>query len=34
MYSCHIHFYLLGTDCPLFDIARDMPPLAHFTHSF
>lgn len=34
MYHCHLHFYLTGHRCKIFEIVKDMPPLAHFTHVF
>lgn len=34
MYHCHLHFYLTGRRCKIFEIVKDMPPLAHFTHVF
>ena len=34
MYHCHIHFYLTGPHNGNFKIIREIPPLAHFTHTF
>ncbi len=34
MYHCHMQFYLLGSQCEVFDIVKEMAPLAHFTHEF
>ncbi len=34
MYRCHVHFYLAGRQCSLFDIIREIPALDNFTHDF
>ncbi len=34
MYHCHVHFYLLGSQCKIFEIVRETAPLEHFTHTF
>lgn len=34
MYHCHVHFYLLGRQCKIYEIVKHMPPLKHFTHEF
>lgn len=34
MYHCHIHFYLIGHQHKIFEKIKQMPPLAHFTHTF
>lgn len=34
MYHCHIHFYLIGHRCRIFEIIKGMSPLEHFTHEF
>lgn len=34
MYHCHIHFYLIGHPCKVFDIIKEMTPLDSFTHEF
>ena len=34
MYHCHIHFYLAGEKCRVFEIIKEMAPLEHFTHEF
>ena len=34
MYHCHIHFYLTGHPCRIFEIIKEMYPLEHFTHEF
>lgn len=34
MYHCHAHFYLIGRQCRIFEIIKEMPPLEHFTHEY
>ena len=34
MYHCHIHFYLTGHQCRVFEILKETSPLEHFTHEF
>lgn len=34
MYHCHIRFYLIGHQCRVFEIIKEMSPLEHFTHEF
>lgn len=34
MYHCHVHFYLLGRQCRMFEIIKEMSPLEHFTHTY
>ncbi len=34
MYHCHIHFYLVGKALSIFEIIKEMKPLAYFTHTF
>ncbi len=34
MYHCHIHFYLVGHQCRVFDIIKEMSPLECFTQEF
>lgn len=34
MYHCRIHFYLLGHQCRVFEIIKEVSPLEHFTHEF
>ena len=34
MYHCHIHFYLAGSPCRVFDIIKETTPLEYFTHDF
>ena len=34
MYHCHIHFYLTGHPCRIFEIIKETYPLEHFTHEF
>ncbi len=34
MYHCRIHFYLLGHQCRVFDVIKEISPLEHFTHEF
>ncbi len=34
MYHCHLHVYLLGRQCRIFEMIKEMPPLEHFTHEF
>ena len=34
MYHCHVHFYLAGHHCRIFEIIKEMSPLEHFTHEF
>lgn len=34
MYHSHVHFYLVGLPCNVFDIVEDVEPLENFTHSF
>ncbi len=34
MYHCHVHFYLAGHHCKIFEIIKEMSPLEHFTHEF
>lgn len=34
MYHCHIHFYLTGQSCEVYEIMKTMPPLERFTHEF
>ena len=34
MYHCRIHFCLIGHQCRVFEIIKEMPPLEHFTHKF
>ena len=34
MYHCHIHFYLLGKQCRIFEVIKKMPPMEHFTHEY
>ncbi len=34
MYHCHVHFYLAGQPCRVFEILKEMAPLACFTHKF
>ncbi len=34
MYHCHIHFYLLGQKCRIFEVIKEMPPMEQFTHEY
>lgn len=34
MYHCHVHFYLLGRQCRMFEIIKGMSPLENFTHTY
>ncbi len=34
MYRCHLRFYCIGYPQEAFEVIREMPPLANFTHSF
>ncbi len=34
MYHCHVHFYLAGCHCRIFEIIKEMSPLENFTHEF
>ena len=34
MYSCHLHIYLTGHPCHIFEVLKKMPSLEHFTHIF
>ena len=34
MYHCHIHFYLAGNFCRVYEIMKSMSPLERFTHEF
>ena len=34
MYHCHIHFYLTGEACGVFDSIKVLPVQEHFTHEF
>ena len=34
MYHCHIHFYLAGHFCRVYEIMKTMSPLEQFTHEF
>ncbi|MCI8562914.1 MAG: response regulator [Lachnospiraceae bacterium] len=34
MYHCHLHFYLAGQACEVFDIVKEMSPFEQFTHEF
>ena len=34
MYHCHVRFYLAGSQCRIFELVRNMPPLECFTHEF
>lgn len=34
MYHCRIHFYLLGHQCRVFEVIKEMSPFEHFTHEF
>lgn len=34
MYHCHLHFYLIGKQCKVFETIKEMSPLAYFTHAF
>mgnify|MGYP002512947148 CR=1 FL=1 len=34
MYNCHLHIYLAGHPCRVFEVIRTMAPLQHFTHTF
>ena len=34
MYHCHVHFYLLGRQCRMFEIIKEMSPLENFTHMY
>ncbi len=34
MYHCHVHFYLLGRQCRMFEIIKEMSPLENFTHTY
>lgn len=34
MYHCHVHFYLAGHTCEIFEIIKTMSPLEHFSHEF
>lgn len=34
MYHCHVHFYLVGQPCRVFEIIKEMAPLEHFFHEF
>ncbi len=34
MYHCHIHFYLTGEACEVFDSIKVLPVPEHFTHEF
>ncbi len=34
MYHCHVHFYLTGPKCRVFEIIKEMSPMEHFAHEF
>ena len=34
MYHCHIHFYLAGRSCQIFETIKMISPLEHFAHTF
>lgn len=34
MYHCHVHFYLLGRQCRMFEVIKEMTPLEHFSHTY
>lgn len=34
MYHCHLNFYLIGSPCHVFDMAKALEPLPRFTHEF
>ena len=34
MYHCHIHFYLIGYSCEIFETIKGMSPFKDFTHKF
>ncbi len=34
MYHCHIHVYLAGSPCRVFEIIKGMQPFEHFSHEF
>lgn len=34
MYHCHVHFYLSGQKCRIFEIVKEMSPLENFTHEY
>lgn len=34
MYHCHVHFYLLGRQCRMFEIIKEMSPMESFTHEY
>ena len=34
MYHCHIHFYLTGHPCRVFELIKEISPMENFTYEF
>ena len=34
MYHCHIHFYLTGHACRVFDLIKELASMENYTYSF